>query len=799
MQINYTWLQEFIQGGKDVHETAEWLTSCGLEVEDVTTFYPVQGGLDGVVVGEIMTCEAHPGADRLKVTTVNVGNSVLPIVCGAPNAAAGQKVWVALPGTTLYPKGKDPLTLKKVNIRGVPSEGMICAEDELGIGDSHDGIVVLPVEAEPGTPASVYLGWKTDHIIHIGLTANRGDAASHLGVARDLVWRSMAKVSANLEKPALPEYASSWNIDIQSEGCIRYSGILLENIKVGPSPEWLKWRLSSIGLSPINNVVDITNYVLHGWGQPIHAFDADALTEGKIEVRMAKVGEKFTTLDKAERTLSGIELLISSNDVPVAQAGVFGGLYSGVTEKTTRIFLESACFHPSWIRRSAKAQGLSTDASFRYERGTDPEITVWALYKVIALLQEICGAVPASAIVDNYPNPVSPHAMGYRPSSFGKLIGMELSSETQKEILESLDIEVQVLGEDQWEVHVPARKWDVTRPADLMEEIIRIYGINEVKEPEYTLLSRPALGTDAAWDFRMNMSKRLAHRGFQEVFNNSLSNPAWMLNTEETSWVKLINPLSQPLSAMRDSLIPGLMETWRYNRNRQQQRHAYYEFGRVYSWLKGEERPDEIEKLGLLLAGNRVSRTWYTDEKTFDWAWFWDEIQSWPFINNRATLQEIEHPWLIQGFQLLLDGKVLGWAGVLNKNALSLFDAEGRILVAELDFEELRHAGSHIPKKFNPPSRFPEVHRDLSLILSEKVSWKELKEAVTESGVEGLSRLEVFDVYQDAKIGEGKKSYAISLTLTADLQTLTDEEVDKIMGRIRRHLEDKLGALVRDN
>lgn len=797
MQINYSWLQEFIKGGEDVHQTAEWLTQGGLEVEGVESWSPVKGGLQGVVVGEIITCEQHPNADRLKVTTVNVGDRILPIVCGAPNAAQGQKVFVALPGTTIYPEGHEPLTIQKAKIRGEVSEGMICAEDELGLGKSHEGIMVLDDQAKPGTPAAEYLGIPEEQIISIGLTANRGDAASHLGVARDLAYRSQGKVCLKTGIPEYPE-KKAWEIKINTEGCIRYSGVLLENVTVGPSPQWLQWRLKSIGLNPINNVVDVTNYILHGLGQPIHAFDADALTEGKIEVRMAHDNEIFTTLDGVERKLQGKEVVITSNDKPIALAGVFGGLHSGVQNQTKRIYIESACFEPSYIRRSAKSQGLSTDASFRYERGTDPEITVYALHRVTELLMEVAGAVPASAITDVYPSPRSPNQIMYHSKEFKKLIGMDLSSEIQKEILHSLDIQVEELEDGQWELFVPYRKWDVTRKADIIEEIIRIYGINEVPEPLYTPFNRPVQGGDIQWELRMKLTRHLAAQGFNEVLNNSLSRMEWQNPQGPGGAVHLLNPLSQLLGVMRNSLLPGLIETWQYNRNRQQGRHAYVEFGRTYHQMADQARPIEVERVGILLAGVDEENHWYQKERGFNWAQMHAhvmEIYAWAGI--QPQLQIGNHPWFVQYFEYVWNGKTIGSAGILNKNALSLFDAQGRIIVAELETDILWNSAQAQRITMSPLPRFPEMRRDLSLVIDHEITWDQIEKAGKQAGIKELIRQEVFDVYHDVKLGEGKKSYAISYFFQDHGKTLTDEQVDEMINAILKKLEKSLGAILR--
>ncbi len=795
MEISYNWLKSLIKIEETPEQLDVLLTDCGLEVESIEPWESIRGGLAGVVTGEVLTCTQHPNADRLKLTTVNVGGAEpLHIVCGAPNVAAGQKVLVALIGSTLYPTSGEPLTIKESKIRGELSQGMICAEDELGLGQSHAGILVLPENTEIGKPAAGLFGIETDSVISIGLTANRGDAASHLGVAIDLA----ALLDKDINLPQVLEPSGTKSITIQIDEpslCPRYSALLMDGVKIGDSPTWLKNKLKAIGLSPINNVVDCTNFVMHELGQPLHAFDAAKIGE-KIIVRKASEGEKLTTLDGTERTLKGHELLICGNDGPLALAGVFGGKDSGVSEGTTSLVLESAYFNPACVRKAAKTHDLSTDASFRFERGTDPEMTVFALKRLALLIKETAGGETVSGIIDNYPNPIPPHPILFSVSKFYSLMGVEIPKDTILKILRRLGINITKDEGDLLQLEVPTRKADVTRPADVAEEIIRIYGLNNIPFPEQMQSNISLSKLDGMERFREQVANHLAANGWNEIMNNSLTANGLISEEQKASAVILKNPLSSELDTLRTSMLPGCLQAVAYNRNRRMNDVRMFEFGRVYS--KKEKRFSEKQCLAMVACGNQQSETWMGQQRPSDF-WFLKSA-----IENIVKLAGITGAKVENGNSTELD-ECLSWTmntkelariGFVKNSWLKQFDISTAVVYAHLDWDTLAKAITKKETKYVPVTKFPEVRRDLALVLDEKVSYAQIVELANKTERKLLKELNCFDVYRGEKLA-GKKSYAVSFHFVDEEKTLTDETIDKTMKRLIAEFEKELGAEIR--
>jgi phenylalanyl-tRNA synthetase beta chain len=807
MKISYNWLKQYIHIPESAEEIGQTLTGTGLEVESVEPFESVKGGLKGLVIGEVLTCGKHPNADKLSITTVDVGGgSPLQIVCGAANVAAGQKVVVATVGTTVHPTKGEPFLIKSAKIRGEQSEGMICAEDEIGLGDSHAGILVLDTKIANGTLATEFFNVQSDYVFEIGLTPNRADAASHLGVARDI----KAAKKRELKWPLVDHFEidnRSLTIPVSvenSEACPRYSGVTISGIKVNESPDWLKNRLKSIGLTPINNVVDITNFVLHETGQPLHAFDADQIEGKKIIVKTLPAGTKFLTLDQKERTLAGSDLMIcDANENGMCIAGVFGGIKSGVSGKTVNLFLESACFSSQYIRKTGMHHGLKTDASFRFERGTDPNNTVYALKRAALLIKELAGGAISSEIVDIYSSRVENRVIEVKDKNVNRLIGKILPREEIFSILESLDIAVSNKKEDRFTVSVPPYRVDVTQEADVVEEILRIYGFNNIELTEI-------VGTDYLAEFpdkdpnkfKKSVGEMLAGNGFYEILTNSLTNAAYHQKHQLTfagEPVEILNKLSEEQGILRQTMLFTGLEVCSYNINRKQKDLKLFEFGKVY-WKKdaAEGKYQEEERLAIYLTGNIESENWQNKTRNVS---YYDLAQQVAHVIQRSTVENIKQESLVDplfdyGMKIIKGSKEIGKLGKVKTALLKDFGIKQEIFYADLSTALLFKSAS--PKfVVSEVPKFPEVRRDLSFVVDKKISFAEMKELVLATEKSLIKDIIAFDVYEGDKIPEGKKAYALGFTLLDGAKTLTDEEIDKTMTKLIAAFESKIEAVIR--
>ncbi len=821
MKISYNWLKTYANFSKSPEELSVILTNCGLEVEGIELFETIKGGLKGVFVGQVMSCHRHPDADRLWVTTVDIGTvgGVLPIVCGAPNVATGQKVLVATVGTTIStPKGD--IELRKVKIRGEASEGMICAQDELGLGNDHQGIIELPADAPVGMPGAEYLQIKSDFIFEIGLTPNRIDAASHFGVARDVaavINHKQGKGTILLSKPSTDEFkVDNQNLHIRviiedAEACPRYSGLTISGIAVAESPAWLKERLLSIGQKPINNVVDVTNFVLHEMGHPLHAFDAAKIEGHKVVIRKPAKDTPFVTLDGLERKLTGDDLMICSATQPMCIGGILGGIDSGVSSQTTSIFLESACFNPVTIRKSSKAHGIKTDASFRFERGADPENVIEALKRAAILIKQVAGGQISSEIVDVYPAKAHPVRVYFNFERAAMLIGKIISRVQIIDILESLDIKVIEKSGGQLLLSIPTYRVDITREADVVEEILRIYGFNNIELPE-RLYSSLVLSPKPDKEKLQNLvSDMLSARGFNEIMNNSLTRSTYFESEgfEPANSVQILNPLSLDLNVMRQSLLFGGLETIAYNQNRKVVDLKLYEFGKIY--LKDPKKDAsanalapfvERMQLGIFISGLRQSQTWSSKPPDVD---FFDIKAVVHAVLNRIgahnnLLQindESANPVFEFGLSYLLKNNEVACFGKLNKNLLRHFDIKNDVYYAAIEWELLLKHASKQQLLYSEVSKFPEVRRDLALLLDRTVKFSQIEKLAFHTERKLLKEVRLFDVYHDERLGPNKKSYAIGFTLLDDRKTLTDNEIDKIMQKLAWNFEKELGAEIR--
>lgn len=815
MKISYNWLKQYIPVDLPAGQVSDILTNIGLEVEGLETFQSVKGGLEGVVIGEVLSCEKHPNADKLSVTSVDIGASEpVQIVCGAPNVAAGQKVPVATVGTTLYPD-ETGFTIKKTKIRGELSLGMICAEDELGLGTSHEGIMVLDPAALPGSPAADYFKVETDQVFEIGLTPNRIDGASHLGVARDLVAYLKQSESIDISKPSLDDFKTDnkeLTIPIEVEekaGCKRYSGLTLKGVTVKASPDWLQNRLRSIGLTPINNVVDITNFVLHETGQPLHAFDAAEIKGNKVVVKTMPEGTPFVTLDEQERKLLASDLMICNAEDGMCIAGVFGGIKSGVSETTTDLFLESACFDPVYVRKTAKHHILNTDASFRFERGSDPNMTVWALKRAAMLIKEIAGGSISSDVIDVYPEPVEDFKVEISFAHVNRLIGNEISPDTVRSILQSLEIKVEQEDEEGLVLRVPPYRVDVLREADVIEEILRIYGFNRV-EIGSGLKSTLSYSAKPDKEKVINMtSDLLTANGFYEMKSNSLTRAAYY-DTEEKQdpeAVRLFNPLSQDLGLMRKNLLYGGLEAIAYNINRKNSDLKLYEFGNCYYQdpaAAGEKKVERFEEqlhMGIFLSGDSQSGNWVQEAGPSSFYVLKSFVESVlvklgidPLSLETAG---VSNPNFSEGQIYLLKGKPLVEFGAVSSRLLKQFDIEQEVFAAEFNWDRILKALSNHRILFTPLPRFQVVLRDFSMVLDKQVTFESLRSLAFKTERKLLKKVSLFDVYDGEKIEKGKKSYALSFTLLDNDKTLTDKQIDKTMMKLARAFEQEFGAAIR--
>ncbi|WP_200974155.1 phenylalanine--tRNA ligase subunit beta [Echinicola sp. 20G] len=802
MKVAINRLKDFISFDEDTDKIAELLTQSGLEVEGVERFESIPGGLRGVVIGEVMTCVPHPNADRLKVTTVDVGGEIVPIVCGAPNVDKGQKVVVATVGAELTPERGEPFTIKKAKIRGEVSQGMICAEDELGLGQSHDGIMVLDTDLPNGTPASEYFDLEVGDVLEIGLTPNRADAASHLGVARDL--------KALLKKDVIMPDVSAFKVDNTSrsvevevesfEDCPRYAGLTISNIKVEPSPSWLQNYLKALGLEPINNVVDITNFILHDLGQPLHAFDLDQVANDKIIVKKLPKDTPFVTLDEKERKLTGEELMICDENHGLCIAGVFGGKGSGVSDQTTSIFLESAYFSPDVIRKGSQVHGLKTDASFRFERGTDPNMPLFALKRAAMLIKEIAGGEVTSEVVDLYPVPVSDFEIDVKYAHIDRLIGKHIPKELVNEILENLEIKVANESEEGFKAIVKPYRVDVTREADIIEEVLRIYGFENVLLSETYeagfLAEHPAKDSNK---LQYRTSELLSGMGFHEIMTNSLTKPSYaeksgFLNVEEN--VEIYNKLSEDLGVMRQTLLFTGLEVLAHNINRRQKDLKLFEFGTAY--FKEKEGYREEKHLSLFLTGDKAAESWLEPSKPVGFPDLYTIVERLlDKLNISLPNVEIIHEAPFEyALKLTLGEKEIGKVGVLSSKITKLAEVKQEVFFAELRWDYLLKKASGL-KQYQEISKFPEVRRDLSLVIDKEVSFDTVKKVAEKAGGKLLKHIGVFDVYQGDKIDAGKKAYALSFYLQDNSKTLTDKIIDQSMSRLMKSFEKEIGALIR--
>lgn len=820
MNISYNWLKEYVNFDLTPDEVAAALTSIGLETGDVEEVQSIKGGLEGLVIGEVLTCEPHPNSDHMHITTVNLGQGdPVQIVCGAANVAAGQKVVVATLGTKLY-DGDECFTIKKSKLRGVESNGMICAEDEIGIGTSHEGIIVLPEDVVPGTLAKDYYNIKSDYVLEVDITPNRSDACSHYGVARDLyAWLIQNGRQATLKRPSVDAFKvdnHDMNIDIvveNTEACPRYAGVAIKNVTVKESPEWLQNKLRLIGVRPINNIVDITNYILHAYGQPMHCFDADKIKGGKIVVKTCPEGTKFVTLDEVERKLSDRDLMICNAEEPMCIAGVFGGLDSGTTETTKDVFLESAYFHPTWVRKTARRHGLSTDSSFRFERGIDPNGTIYALKEAALLVKELAGGEIASEIKDNYPAPIADFPVELSYEYTNALIGKVIPAETIKSIVTSLEMKITGETPEGLSLLVPAYRVDVQRPCDVVEDILRIYGYNNVEIPTSVKSSLSVKGdVDKSVKLQNLVSEQLVGCGFNEIMNNSLTAATYYEGLETykpENLVQLMNPLSNDLNVMRATLLFGGLESIQHNANRKNANLKFFEFGNCYHFNAEKKNPEKVLAayseelhLGLWITGKRVSNSWaHPDENTSVY-----ELKA--YVLNIFRRLGVNFGGLVFGnltddiYSVAISvhtrgGKLLATFGVLHKKIQKAFDIDNEVYYADLNWKELMKAIKNNTVAYKEISKFPAVKRDLALLIDKKVQFAEIEKIAYETDKKLLKSVELFDVYEGKNLEAGKKSYAVSFMLQDENATLNDKQIDKVMQKLIANLQNKLDAKLR--
>ena len=820
MNISYNWLKEYVNFDLTPEEVSAALTSIGLETGGVEEVQTIKGGLEGLVVGEVLTCEPHPNSDHMHVTTVNLGQGEpVQIVCGAANVAAGQKVIVATLGTKLY-DGDECFTIKKSKLRGVESNGMICAEDEIGVGTSHDGIIVLPADTVPGTPAKEYYNIKSEYVLEVDITPNRSDACSHYGVARDLyAWLVQNGHNAELKRPAVDAFAvdnNDLNIDVvveNSEACPRYAGVTIKNVTVKESPEWLQNKLRLIGVRPINNIVDITNYILHAYGQPMHCFDVSKIKGNKIVVKTCAEGTKFVTLDEVERSLSERDLMICNVEEPMCIAGVFGGLDSGTTETTTDVFLESAYFNPTWVRKTARRHGLSTDSSFRFERGIDPNVTIYALKAAALLVKELAGGEIASEIKDVYPAPIADFKVELSYNYVNSLIGKVIPAETVKSIVSSLEMKIAEETEEGLTLMVPPYRVDVQRPCDVVEDILRIYGYNNVEIPTTLKSSINVKGAeDKSVKLQNIISEQLVGCGFNEILNNSLTAAAYYEGNETykpENLVKLMNPLSNDLCVMRATLLFGGLESIQHNANRKNADLKFFEFGKCYHFNEEKRNPEKVLAayseelhLGMWVTGKRVSNSWaHADENSTVY-----ELKA--YVLNIFRRLGVNFGGLVFGnltddiYSVAISvhtrgGKLLATFGVVSKKIQKAFDIDNEVYFADLNWNELMKAIKNNSVSYKEISKFPAVKRDLALLIDKNIQFAEIEKIAYETEKKLLKSVELFDVYEGKNLEAGKKSYAVSFMLQDENATLNDKQIDKFMQKLIKNLETKLDAKLR--
>lgn len=810
MKISYNWLKEYVDIDLAPQEVAEILTETGLEVESVDKIEAVKGGLNGVVVAEILTCEKHANADKLKVTTVTIGSDPIQVVCGAPNVAVGQKVLLATVGTTLYPNPENPLVIKSTTIRGVESNGMLCAEDELGLGESHAGILVLDTNIAVGTPAAKVFDLEDDYVLEIGLTPNRTDAMGHIGVVRDLVAYLNFHRKANLQIkfPNIDFSQSeeiSENVKISIEDsilCPRYAGVVLKNVEVKPSPSWLQKRLRAVGLSPINNIVDATNYVMREWGSPLHAFDLSAL-KGNIVVRKAIENELITTLDGIERKLSANDLVIANDFEPLCIAGVFGGKHSGVSDQTKAVFIESAYFNAVSVRKTAKLHGLNTDASFRFERGADPEIAVVALKRVVKLILDMAGGNFALPIQDYYPTEILRNEVKLNIKTCNRLIGIEISKEEILSILSTLDFEIKAILEDDLLLTVPSYRVDVTREVDVIEEILRIYGFNQVPIPAKMNASLTAFTKPDHEKIQKTIAELLVSKGFYEIMNNSLIAESYVQKFGGSQLipdrnVPILNPLSNELNVMRQSLLFGMGESIAHNQNRQSTDLKLFEFGKVYHNFNGNYV--ENRRLIYTMMGKKSEESWNSPRETVT---FFSAKGIASAIFNRLGLDallielELSDAMLRGGLELKILKRKVGEIGMMSTELRKHFGIKQDVFVADLDWDAILESIKMVKIQFKELPKTFAVRRDFSLLLDNHVSFADIRKTAMSSDKSYLKNVQLFDVYEGDKLPAGKKSYAVSFTFQDAQHTMKDETIDELMSKIFLQLQTNFKAELR--
>ena len=803
MNISHNWLKEFLKIDLKIDQISEILTDIGLEVEGVNKYQNFQGGLEGLLIGKVLSCIKHPNADRLKLTTVDVGGTTpLQIVCGAPNVDIDQTVIVATVGTTLYPLNGDEFKIKKSKIRGELSQGMICAEDEIGIGESHEGIIVLNNKYKSGEKASKVYNSYEDHVFDVGLTPNRSDAMSHFGVARDLRAALMhKKKNLVITSPSVSSFhvnsrTKKINIKLKETNlCPRFTGVCIEGIKVETSPDWIKNKLKSIGLSPINNVVDITNYVLHELGQPLHAYDLDKIKSNKIEVKTLKKDTTFTTLDGIERKLNESDLMVCDSDIPMCIAGVFGGNDHGVNNNTHTIFLESAYFNPVSIRKTAKSHSIKSDASFRFERGIDIELVDYALKRAALLICEICNGKVCSDIIDEYPNKIENKSILLNYEKTNKLIGQIIPPEQIKSILTSLDFKINNITETGVGITVPSYRHDVTRECDVVEEILRIYGFNEISLPDSLSISINTVETNLYYKTEKSIASLLNSLGFNEIMNNSLTNN--YLNLFEKESIEIINSISKDISKLRTTLLESCLKTLKYNINRKNENNRFFEFGKIYE--KGKNSNTEKRRLGILYSGEINSASWNSKSTSADFYKLKNIVIN---ILLKLSIKCEERIIEINGFDkalaFYLNDTRIGIIGLISKNTNKEFEINQKVYYASLDIDQVLNKQNNNFQKYKPISKFQTVNKDMAFIFDKNINFSEIEDLILKSNIKNLNNVDLFDVYEGDKIASDKKSYAMNFTICNDEKTLNDNEIHLVMDKIQSKFENKFNAILRD-
>ena len=819
MNISYNWLKQYINVDVEPVELGKALTSIGLEVGGVEEVQTVKGGLEGLVIGKVLTCADHENSDHLHVTTVDVGSGEpLQIVCGAPNVAAGQKVVVATVGTKLY-SGEESFTIKRSKIRGVESMGMICAEDEIGIGTSHAGIIVLPEDVQVGMLAKDYYGIKSDYLIEVDITPNRVDAASHFGVARDLAaYFALKNPEIKLTRPAVDAFAvenTALSIPVtveNPEACPRYSAVTISGVKVTESPDWLKNALLTIGLRPINNIVDVTNFVLHELGQPLHAFDADKIAGGEVRVKCMPEGTTFVTLDGVERKLNAADLMICDAEKPMCIGGVFGGLSSGVTETTQNVFLESAYFHPVSIRKTARRHGLNTDASFRYERGCDPTNTIYVLKRCALLIQEVAGGVISSEVVDVYPQEVKPFEVSVTVEKIHSLIGKEIGRENIETILNALEMKIVERTEAGYLLHVPVYRVDVQRDVDVIEDILRIYGYNNVEIGENLVSTLSYSSRPDSHKLQNLIAEQLTAQGFNEILNNSLTKGGYyagLTSFPEANCVKIINALSNDLNVMRQTLLFGGLENIQRNINRKNADLKFYEFGNCYYYNTDKKKEGEVLAaysedfhLGMWLTGDKFGQSWsVAQQKTsvYELKAYIENIFRRLGVNLRKlVIGEFSDDLLSEALTVYSPrGYKLAVFGMVHPKIRKMLDIDQEVFFADLNWNALMTEIAKHKVQYSEISKYPEVKRDFALLIDKQVTFAEIEKIAFDTERKLLKKVTLFDVYEGKNLPEGKKSYAVNFVLQDETKTLTDSQIDAIMKKMLANFEAKLGAALR--